>query len=95
MNNMRKLMNAVEGISEARNFYDGQRVKLTPEYAERDNPDEVFTLTQWDGKRGWIADDAGRGWRVQGYQIKGVGGSRNAGPDTNYDGEPQRSPWDY
>jgi len=48
-------------------FNDGDLVVLVPPYAE--NPDEVFTLSQWDGKRGWIGDEDNRGWYVTGDMI--------------------------
>jgi hypothetical protein len=41
-------------------FSDGDRVKFTPEYD--DGSGEVFTLKNWDGRRGWVVDDEGRGW---------------------------------
>lgn len=49
-------------------FHDGMKVKLTPQYADKD-PDEVFTLSSWDGNKGRISDEQGRGWNIRGYQI--------------------------
>tara|TARA_R110002020_G_scaffold219343_4_gene427240 strand:+ start:858 stop:1028 length:171 start_codon:yes stop_codon:yes gene_type:complete len=42
-------------------FYDGDKVKLKPEYEE--NKNEIFTVTESDEQRKcWIADEDGRGW---------------------------------
>ena len=42
-------------------FYDGDRVRLKPQY--EDVRGEVFTVTQSDEERKcWIADEDGRGW---------------------------------
>lgn len=48
-------------------FHDGMRVELKPDYA--DTPGEVFTLSAWDGRKGWIGDKDGRGWGVRAHQI--------------------------
>lgn len=48
-------------------FNDGDLVVLVPPYAE--DQDEVYTLSQWDGKRGWIGDEDNRGWYVEGHMI--------------------------
>ena len=48
-------------------FHDGMRVELKPNYA--DTPGEVYTLSAWDGRKGWIGDKDGRGWGVRAHQI--------------------------
>lgn len=48
-------------------FSNGDRVKFTPEYD--DGSGEVFTLKNWDGRRGWVVDDEGRGWSATGDQL--------------------------
>jgi len=64
MSFLRKIKNLFEDYD----FGNGDRVVLTPEY--QDKPGEVYTLSQWDGNRGWIGDEDGRGWFVRGYQIE-------------------------
>jgi len=49
-------------------FYDGDKVILKDPYGGR--AEGIFTLSQWDGNRGWIGDKDGRGWSVRGYQIE-------------------------
>jgi len=49
-------------------FQNGDQVRLKPAY--EDKPGEVFTLSQWDGRRGWVGDEQGRGWYVNGNQIE-------------------------
>jgi len=51
------------------NFKNGDRVKFVPNYAGGE-AGEVFTLTQWDGNKGFVADKHGRGWYVRGFQIE-------------------------
>lgn len=52
-------------------FKNGDKVKLKPEWAGREAR-EIFTLSQWNGRRGWIADKDGRGWYAKGHQIMHV-----------------------
>jgi hypothetical protein len=53
-------------------FYDGDRVKLKPEYEE--NRNEVFTVEQSDEQRKcWIADEDGRGWYCYFDQLEKIG----------------------
>jgi hypothetical protein len=59
---------AVNENDEESSFKNGDKVKFTPEYAGQ-HPDEVFTLSQWDGKKGRVSDKNGRGWYVRKYQI--------------------------
>jgi hypothetical protein len=56
-----------ESVDEEENFKNGDKVYLTKDYEE--TPGERFTLSQWDGRKGWIGDKSGSGWYVQGYQI--------------------------
>lgn len=51
-------------------FKKGTKVKLTPEYADKD-PDEVFTLVSADDEdgRGRIEDKNGKGWNIKHYQV--------------------------
>lgn len=51
-------------------FQDGAKVKLMPEYADKD-PNEVFTLKSVDTEtgKGRIADDQGKGWGISYYQV--------------------------
>jgi hypothetical protein len=61
-------------IKEARSipgwFQDGAKVKLMPEYADKD-PNEVFTLKSVDTEtgKGRISDDQGKGWGISYYQV--------------------------
>jgi hypothetical protein len=61
-------------VKEARSvpswFQDGAKVKLMPEYADKD-PNEVFTLKSVDTEtgKGRIADDQGKGWGISYYQV--------------------------
>jgi len=59
---------AEEEDEEDYEFRNGDQVRLKPQWA--DKPKEVFTLSQWDGRRGWIGDEEGRGWYVYGNQIE-------------------------
>ena len=45
----------------------GDRVELTPDYAE--TPGEVFTITQTSGNKYFIADEDGRGWYAYADQL--------------------------
>lgn len=56
-------------VVENERYYEGDQVVLRPEYAEPDDPDAVYTLKNWDGKRGWVVDTDGRGWSVTADQI--------------------------
>lgn len=56
-------------VAENERYYEGDQVVLRPEYAEPDDPDAVYTLKNWDGKRGWVVDEDGRGWSVTADQI--------------------------
>jgi len=58
----------INEYDESYDFNDGDRVVLKPEYA--DKPGQVFTLSQWNGNRGWIGDEDDRGWYVTGDQIE-------------------------
>jgi len=49
-------------------FYSGMKVRLKPEYAS-DNPSEVFTLSNYDGRKGWIGDDQDRGWYAEWFKL--------------------------
>ena len=52
-------------------FYDGDKVKLKPEYEE--NEGEIFTVTESDEeKKCWIADEDGRGWYSYFYQLEKI-----------------------
>lgn len=61
-------------LTEARSipswFQDGAKVKLMPEYADKD-PNEVFTLKSVDTETGKarISDDQGKGWNISYYQV--------------------------
>jgi len=59
-----------EEIGNEEEFKNGDKVRLKPPYAESN---EVFTLSQWDGRRGWIGDKDGRGWYVKKFQITHIG----------------------
>ncbi len=61
-------------------FQNGDKVRLKPPYA---GGDEVFTLSQWDGRRGWIGDEQGRGWYVKGFQIQKVEDIEKLAEDVN------------
>jgi len=65
-------------------FHNGDRVKLYQPYS--DGNDEIFTLSQWDGSRGWIGDEQGRGWYVRGYQIELANEDDLADEDDMYEG---------
>ena len=54
-----------------RTYQDGDRVKLSPEYADTD-PDEIFTVSQCDYERNrcWISDRQGRGWYTHFGQLR-------------------------
>jgi len=54
-------------VSVKENFEMGDRVELTPDYAE--TPGEVFTITQTSGNKYFIADEDGRGWYTYGDQL--------------------------
>ena len=47
-----------EAQTKERNYNNGDRVKLTSEYADHRNPNEVFTVSQCDQERRrcWIGD---------------------------------------
>lgn len=61
----------------------GDKVKLRKEYADVD-PDEVFTVTEWDPElaKGRIEDDEGVGWYIRYNQIE-------ATPEPNYNDDPE------
>ncbi len=54
-------------VSVKENFEMGDRVELTPDYAE--TPGEVFTITQTSGNKYFIADEDGRGWYAYADQL--------------------------
>ena len=60
-----------EAQTKERNYNNGDRVKLTSEYADHRNPNEVFTVSQCDQERRrcWIGDKQGRGWYAEFGQI--------------------------
>ena len=60
-----------EAQTKERNYNNGDRVKLTSEYADHRNPNEVFTVSQCDQERRrcWIGDKQGRGWYAEFEQI--------------------------
>ncbi len=58
-----------QAVVENERYYEGDQVVLRPEYADPDEPDAVYTLKNWDGKRGWVVDEDGRGWSVTADQI--------------------------
>ena len=60
-----------EAQTKERNYNNGDRVKLTSEYADHRNPNEVFTVSQCDQERRrcWIGDKQGRGWYAEFRQI--------------------------
>lgn len=60
--------NPMQENEEEHNFKSGDKVRLKPDYGGGKNS-EIFTLSQWDGRKGWIGDRDGRGWFVRGYQI--------------------------
>lgn len=43
---------------------DGSKVSFP------DHPGEVFTVSQWDGSRGWAGDEQGRGWYFRAGQVE-------------------------
>lgn len=49
-------------------FKNGDKVRFTPPYGGSKNS-EVFTLSQWDGKRGRVSDPNSRGWNIRRGQI--------------------------
>lgn len=59
-----------EGMEEPE-FHSGMKVRLKEPYAGNE-ANEIFTLSLWDGEKGWIGDEQGRGWYVRGYQIEPV-----------------------
>jgi hypothetical protein len=69
---MKRHVELFESWGQGEGFRNGDRVRLTADYAGDDS--EVFTLSQWDDEyqRGWIGDEDGRGWYVRGYQIERV-----------------------
>ena len=58
-------------------FKNGAKVKLTPEYADKD-PDEIFTLKNVDEEtgKGRIEDENGRGWNIRASQVMSARGSK-------------------
>lgn len=66
-------------------FYNGMRVKLTPEY--QDKPGEEFVLSQYDETtgKGWIGDANGRGWYAKWFQLIPVEDSDEFDDDDYYD----------
>ena len=66
--NIKPVKVAGEDDEDDYDFNNGDQVILKPAYEEKKG--EVFTLSQWDGRRGWIGDEQGRGWYVNGYQIE-------------------------
>jgi hypothetical protein len=98
--NMRALMEAVNIASKPSNeafrgeepdddeeeqydFHDGQKVKLSGRY--KDEGDETYTLSDWDGSRGWIGDRDNRGWNVMGHQIEAAPEGEEYDDDHNHD----------
>lgn len=82
---------------EEKDLHNGMKVKLVDPYAGK-HAHEIFTLSQWDGERGWIGDKNGRGWSVGSHQIE------PAGVDDDYEEEPEhdedldaklKSDWPY
>ena len=67
----------------ADDFYNGMKVKLKPEY--EDNSGEVFTLSQWDGRKGWIGDSQGRGWYANWTQLIPVDDEEDYTDNDEYD----------
>lgn len=64
MGRLSRKLRGVEGGQEEHEFNNGDKVALA------DSPQgEVFTLSQWDGTRGWIGDKQGRGWYIRASQI--------------------------
>ena len=57
----------IRGFKLKENFEMGDRVELTPDYAE--TPGEVFTITQTSGNKYFIADEDGRGWYAYADQL--------------------------
>ena len=46
---------------------NGSQIVFKPEYA--DTSGEVFTVSQWDGNRGWAGDEHGFGWYFTANQV--------------------------
>jgi len=50
-------------------FNNGMQVKLHPDFAGGTERDEVFTLSNWDGQKGWVTDANDMGWQITADQI--------------------------
>lgn len=46
---------------------DGCKITFKPDY--HDNPKEIFTVSQWDGVRGWAESEDGGGWYFTASQV--------------------------
>lgn len=46
---------------------NGTKIKFKPDYD--DGSGEVFTVSQWDGSKGWAGDAQGRGYSFRLYQV--------------------------
>jgi hypothetical protein len=67
-------------------FQNGDKVVL------KESPKgEIFTLSQWDGKRGWIGDKQGRGWYARGSQIAPTDREENDDEEGSYPSEQHTS----
>jgi hypothetical protein len=51
-------------------FKNEDKVRLKAVW--EDIPDEVFILSQWDGRKGWIGDKQEFGWFIYGNQIEKI-----------------------
>lgn len=86
-----------EAQTKERNYNNGDRVKLTSEYADHRNPNEVFTVSQCDQERRrcWIGDKQGRGWYAEFEQIMPAR-SRSVEEGVNFDKlTPQQKAHEY